>query len=212
MEPMQSATEASVGDSRWFRQAQPPAYPYSRLMDLVPWQPWIKWLRPRWSNLRFRESLRAYQPQSEPIDNVTELRATLSSLYANFQYKLDDASMLFDAMDTPPQCLAALESGLLRDDCDGYHAAIYHLIERRFASANNVRLITIVTKPFWHSHTMCVFDFDGQRYLINYRNVVPISKNDDAADQLKSKKKVRSIRKVLSNVWSAESGWQNALS
>jgi len=144
---------------------------------------WVGQARTKWSNARLAESMREYTPKAAQINSVAELSAELKRLYPSFHYTLDDASKGFDAMDTPPQCLANLEAGNLSDDCDGFHAAIYYLIQKRMPSAKDPHLVTVLTDPFWRSHTMCVFDTTengkNQRYLVNYTRVIPISSDKD---------------------------------
>lgn len=144
---------------------------------------WVGQARTRWSNARLSDSLRDYTPKTPQINSVADLSSQLKRLYPNFHYTLDDPSKGFDAMDTPPQCLSSLEAGDLKDDCDGFHAAVYYLIQKRMPSAKNVHLVTVITEPFWRSHTMCVFEIaEGgktQRYLVNYTRVIPITSDHD---------------------------------
>lgn len=144
---------------------------------------WVEQARTRWSNARLGESMRDYTPKTAQINSVADLSAAIKRLYPGFHYTYDDASKGFDAMDTPPQCLANLEAGDLKDDCDGFHAAIYYLIQKRMPGAKDPHLVTVVTEPFWRSHTMCVFDLSengkNQRYLVNYTRVIPITSDQD---------------------------------
>lgn len=171
---------------------------------------WVSSARPAWSNSRFANSLQEYTPQTKQINSVIELKAILPKLYSGFTYTYDDASKGFDAMDTPPQCLASLEAGNLHDDCDGYHAAIYHLLTERMPTAKNVRLLTVTTKPFWKSHTMCAFDvLEGshmQTYLVNYKALVPLE-NDAAAEPYLAKLESLETTGIVADQWSKARGW-----
>jgi len=168
---------------------------------------WVVWLKPIWNNFRFRKSIKVYIPQSKELDTISELREKVEELYKNFEYKYDDISMLFDAIDTPPQCLFYLENNTLQDDCDGYHAAIYHLVTHRVEKASNIKLITIVTKPFTKSHTMCVLDLNDKTYLVDYQQVIEIQDYSDVLDHMKQTYSVEPIYYHL-NTWDNEKGWK----
>ena len=168
---------------------------------------WVAWLKPKWNNFRFRKSIREYTPLSGELHAIGDLREKVKELYNNFNYKYDDASMLFDAIDTPPQCLFYLENNTLQDDCDGYHAAIHHLVTHRFANATNIRLITVVTKPFKKSHTMCVFDFEGKTYLADYQKVIEIQDYDKVLDHMKQVYSCEPVYYHL-NTWDVRKGWK----
>jgi len=163
---------------------------------------WVEHARTRWSNARLAESMRDYTPKAAQINSVAELSAEIKRLYPNFHYTYDDASKGFDAMDPPPQCLANLESGGLKDDCDGYHAAIYYLIQKRMPSAKDPHLVTVITEPFWRSHTMCVFDTTengkNQRYLVNYTRVIPITSDHDIEAEVERQESLKRAEKEKS--------------
>ena len=110
--------------------------------------------------------------------------------------------MLFDAMDTPPQCLQYLEGDGLKDDCDGFHSAIYWLIKTIADDTYDHRIITIVTKPFWKSHTMCTFKLKGKMYLVDYNSVIEVSSYYDILNNVDN-----SVYWHL-NTWDGK--WKNA--
>ena len=168
---------------------------------------WVVWLKPLWNGLRFRKSIKEYVPLSGEINTIGDLQDRVVELYKNFKYKYDDISMLFDAIDTPPQCLFYLENNTLQDDCDGYHAAIYHLIIHRMKNASNIKLITVVTKPFTKSHTMCVFDSNDKTYLVDYQRVVEIQDYSDALDHMKQIYSSKPLYYHL-NTWDGKKGWK----
>jgi hypothetical protein len=140
------------------------------------------------------------------MSTIAQLQTEIKRLHGGFHYKNDGASALFDAMNTPPQCLASLEAGNLTDDCDGYHAAIYELVLQRVPRAKNVRLLTVTTQPFWKSHTMCAFDLGDKSYLVNYQEIVPIANDAAAADYFAKHDNVTTTG-VVANQWDAEKGW-----
>jgi len=166
---------------------------------------WVKGLKISWSNFRFRKSLKEYEPLYPEIQNLQDVMKATKELNKNFHYEYDDITMLFDAMDTPPSCLYHLETDGLKDDCDGYHAAMYHLLHKRCDSASSIALITIVTKPFTESHTMCVFEMDSQLYLIDYSRVVEINSMEDVMSHMESVHGVNS-RFYHIDKWNQETG------
>lgn len=168
---------------------------------------WVVRLKPIWNNFRFRKSIKEYIPLSNELNTIGDLQERVGELYKSFTYKYDDISMLFDAIDTPPQCLFYLENSTLKDDCDGYHAAIYHLVTHRVENASNIKLITVVTKPFTNSHTMCVFDLNDKTFLADYQKVIEIQGYSDALDHMKQAYSTKPIYYHL-NTWDAEKGWK----
>lgn len=76
--------------------------------------------------------------------NLLEVRNEAKKLWAHFQYTYDDVTQLFDAMRSPATCYAEYKQGILRDDCDGFHAALYHMVHR---GGRECFLITYIPTP-----------------------------------------------------------------
>ena len=168
---------------------------------------WVAWLKPHWSNFRFRKSIKEYASTSGELNSIGEIQEKVINLYKNFEYKLDDFSMLFDAIDTPPQCLFHLENNKLLDDCDGFHAAVYHLLSQKAKNAVNIYLITVKTNPFTQSHTMCVFDLDEITYLVDYQSVIEMQDYNQSLDHMKQNYSCEPVYYHL-NTWDATNGWK----
>ena len=128
-------------------------------------------MRYYWSAVRHRNSIveisgnkldqyRQYIPAT-----ITEIRHTMQQLYKRFAWTQDGVGKLFDSMDTPAATWdKAFSNPPLKDDCDGYHDALYWAVSFNF----DCRLLTVATRKIRDSHTVLVIR-DGQHYyLANY--------------------------------------------
>ncbi|NLM46881.1 MAG: hypothetical protein GX200_08785 [Firmicutes bacterium] len=96
---------------------------------------------------------------------VTEIRHTMQQLYRRFIWTQDDAGKLFDSIDTPASAWdKAFSNPPLKDDCDGFHAALYWAVSFNFPC----RLLTVATRKIKDSHTVLVIRDGQQYYLANY--------------------------------------------
>lgn len=58
------------------------------------------------------------------------MRDLAKTLLESYEYTPDGPSQLFDAMRPPAYCYKEYKQGKLRDDCDGFHSALYHILDR----------------------------------------------------------------------------------
>lgn len=79
-----------------------------------------------------------------------------------FTYTYDKATQLFDAMRSPATCYADYVNGQLLDDCDGFHAALYHI-----ADHNNLDcyLLTYMTEDVTKSHTILAIKYATNNWV-----------------------------------------------
>lgn len=61
-----------------------------------------------------------------------------------------------------------LDAGVFVHNCDGFHSVVYHLFQQ---NGYDCALITLVTKPFTKSHTMCAFRIKDAYYVVNYQRI-----------------------------------------
>ncbi|NLN07086.1 MAG: hypothetical protein GX167_05635 [Firmicutes bacterium] len=123
------------------------------------------------------EQYRKYIPAT-----VNEIKHTMRQLYHRFIWTQDDLGKLFDSMDTPASAWdKAFSNPPLRDDCDGYHAALYWAVSFNCPC----RLLTVVTGDIKNSHTVLVIR-DGQHYyLANYNYLSrPLATIEDVLKEL----------------------------
>ena len=117
---------------------------------------WLECLRNFWSNLRWCTH-RKDTTKEIPTVNADNLNSTLREVYNNFEWTMDDWTQLFDSMRPAPYVYnlyfgAENTKTDFKDDCDGFHTVIYHILKN---NGYDVALITVATKPIKNSHTMC---------------------------------------------------------
>lgn len=161
---------------------------------------WLNYLRYRWSEFRHRDSPKCldrlfYQyliPSS--LDQITSLS---KKLFNRFEYTQDNLTMLFDSMDSPASCwLSAFEHPPLRDDCDGFHSALYWASSIYFYC----RLLTIMTIPLAKSHTCLIIkEGPGVYWIVDYtRTKGPFSSVGEAVKSIYKEGSVKVITYSLS--------------
>ena len=127
-------------------------------------QIWVREMRYRWSSLRHRnspksiddhlyETIKGYIPST-----VEDISGVSKEVHNRFVYTNDGVDRLYDSIDTPASCLGrAFINPPLRDDCDGFHSALYGLVNYNFRCS----LLTVVTEDIKSSHTMLFILDDG---------------------------------------------------
>lgn len=133
---------------------------------------WIGNLRYKWSNWRHRNSIkessetnRSWMPKT-----IRDIAVWVFWMEGKFKYTYDNWTMLWDSMNTPAACLdIALNASPLRDDCDGFHAAIMEGLNN--IEGCEVQLLTYVTKPIKYSHTVAVAKLQDKYLLIDYDKI-----------------------------------------
>lgn len=138
-------------------------------MNIIYWflKYWLK-IRIYWSN--FLNSTK-YIPNAEVkerIATVQSINIFAKKLYNYFSYKIDSASVLFDSIRSPQECYQEYLDGKLIDDCDGFHAALYHA-----ATSGNFDcyLLTRISEKISQSHTTLVVKYNNKYYLYDYNKM-----------------------------------------
>lgn len=93
------------------------------------------------------------------------MRALAKSLLESYEYTSDGPSQLFDAMRSPACCYREYKQGKLKDDCDGFHSALYHILDH---NAWSCCLITYVAEPLRLSHTVLAVSFKRGWMILDY--------------------------------------------
>ena len=87
----------------------------------------------KWSNfLNRKDNLKC--EESDPLNRGTfklSLQTIANHLYSKFIYQYDDIKVLFDCMRTPDRCYYEYQKSYLIDDCDGFHAALLHSVQKQ---------------------------------------------------------------------------------
>lgn len=138
---------------------------------------WLRYLKPSWSHFRWRDRLAGDTlPVPKNIITRADIQSFLNECYPVFDWTMDDITQLTDSFKPLPyiyneyyDAKKAGGSTKFKDDCDGFHSVVYHVLN---ANSIECALITLVTKPFTKSHTMCAYKAtEGGRtvyYVIDY--------------------------------------------
>ena len=148
---------------------------------------WLNHFKPWWSRLRWYKHL---EDESCAIPKVTRrtMESALKDIYAHYKWKADGFSELTDSYRPIPYIYnmyvqAAESSTIFEDDCDGFHSVVYHMFEHNGYSC---ALLTMVTKPFKNSHTVCAFRIKDAYYVVNYQKISgPYTSLQDFVDAYK---------------------------
>lgn len=135
---------------------------------------WCDYLKPFWSKIRWcgKRKIVGKEVTEKVTNTLTSVRTMCNEVYRRFEWTMDDFSQLFDSL-RPCEYLYNWyqESNYddpLKDDCDGYHSIIYHILQ---ANGFDCCIITIVTNPISKSHTMTMYKYNGCYYLVDYTSV-----------------------------------------
>lgn len=135
---------------------------------------WCDHLRPFWSQIRWcgKRKVKGEEVTEKITPTITSVRSLCQSVDDKFRWTMDDFSQLFDSL-RPCEYLYnwyknATKETPLKDDCDGYHSLIYHILT---ANGFDCCLFTIVTNPVKNSHTMTLYKYNNMYYLIDYTSI-----------------------------------------
>lgn len=132
---------------------------------------WVKQMRYKWSSIRHKDSPKHFTQEQQQkykilIPKTLKMVHHLSQeIYHRFQYTNDSWDRLYDSIDSPASCvLKAFENPPLKDDCDGFHSALYWFVSHNF----DCRLLTTVTQDIKNSHTLLLLKHNKKYYYIDY--------------------------------------------
>ena len=92
--------------------------------------------------------------------DINKLKEIQKKLYNRFTYSYDGIDELFDCMRKPAQCYLDSCKNNWEDDCDGFHAALYHIY---YKNGYDPYLLTmILPEKIFESHTICVIKNKNQ--------------------------------------------------
>lgn len=85
---------------------------------------------PFWSNIRWKKAIKKNIPlrEEDKVVNIHEIQPLLCEIMKHFKWTADGFTELWDSMTPPPQNYQYYVDGLLKDDCDGFHAVVYHCL------------------------------------------------------------------------------------
>lgn len=142
---------------------------------------WCNYIKLFWSKIRWcgKRKIKAV-PCTESLTSLGDIRQMCKTVYRSFEWTMDDISELFDSF-APVEYLynyyrdSEEAAEKFKDDCDGYHSVIYHILTQ---CGYDAALLTIATSPISKSHTMTLFKLDGKYYLVNYTSIIEYNTTD----------------------------------
>lgn len=147
---------------------------------------WLK-LRVGWSNIRWGKNNPTISQQVK-VNNASQIQLLAKDIYNKFTYEYDDITELFDAMRTPSRCYQDYLDGELKDDCDGFHAALYCVVQE---SGYECYLMTYITTPITDSHTVLLVKIKNQWHIFNYKSHLVLSSLSNIKEEIEDKYKVK---------------------
>lgn len=129
---------------------------------------WIKF-RVWWSNKINKDDVDDYELLEKHFMKSftkSKLLSIQKDLYSRFNYKYDSFKELFDSMKKPAQCYVNSCEDNWEDDCDGFHAALYHIL---FKNGYRAKLLTMLfPENILLSHTVCIVEKYNKIILCDY--------------------------------------------
>jgi len=123
---------------------------------------WTENLRYRWSRRRHARAPVTTTVRRDLIPKrFSDIQRVADELRSRFIYTRDGIDRLWDSIDTPASCWERAFPGPLRDDCDGFHAALYWAVSHNF----RCYLLTLVTRQIVDSHVLLYIRHGGHFYL-----------------------------------------------
>ena len=125
-----------------------------------------------WSNLYWRIKHAHYDYKVRICDLMRKtdnsisdyIKRSASNVLNKFEYKHDGVEELGDTIPPPAEAYYQYVNGVLKDDCDGFHACLYHL-----AKANGIesKLIEVFSLNNLFGHCVLAFK-DGDWKICDY--------------------------------------------
>lgn len=128
----------------------------------------VFWYKIRYINLK--------PIKNEPKElNLTAIKEELKNLLSRFKYTFDGVGELGDAIVPPDHAYKQLTSKVLNDDCDGFHAGVYEMLN---LSGYKTVMVTALNENVMTNHVMVLFKNNDILYLVNYDRVIKLFSMD----------------------------------
>lgn len=128
-----------------------------------------------WSNFFwkvFKKSvyeMRLYEVDYFIRDILAEIEMKANEVLERFHYKYDGIDELGDTMPPPAQMYYSFRClGKVKDDCDGFHASMYHILQKNAINSQLVRVSSLVN--MW-KHCVVAFKLNGKVYVLDYNHI-----------------------------------------
>ena len=122
-----------------------------------------------WSNIRFHKYIRKnidIKEKYKNINSIEDILKIINELYSKFVYTKDGIDELYDAITPPPQNYQHYLDGELKDDCDGFHSLVYHILYN-----NKINCCLLTTTALNSAHCILLFKFNNLWYINDYKKI-----------------------------------------
>jgi len=154
-----------------------------------------------WSNIRFCKSIRkniGIKNKFKNIKTVEDVLAVVFKLYPKFIYTKDGIDKLFDAITPPPQNYQYFINKSVKDDCDGFHSLVYHILYN-----NNINCCLLTANAINSGHCILLFKLNNLWYINDYNKIYGGNESIE--------KTILDYNKIYQNVYKSKSVNFNAL-
>lgn len=125
----------------------------------------------KWSNFLNRKDnlkLDEYYKLDKKKFQFSLLRIAVK-IHNKFIYQYDSIKVLFDCMRTPDRCYYEYLNGCLIDDCDGFHAALLHSVNKQGYPCG---ILTYIPKNNWmQAHSVLIVKNVATYYIVDYTKI-----------------------------------------
>lgn len=145
---------------------------------------------PFWSNIRWRKSFRNNIgiEEDDIIKSEKKLISKISDLHIALEYKADDASQLFDAINSPSQLYYDYKkNNNIKDDCDGFHALVFHILYN-----SKIECYLMTANAIGCGHCICLCKYNNKWHVIDYSHYE--DGYDTAAEAIEMYNKIYPVR------------------
>lgn len=123
-----------------------------------------------WSNVRFKKCTKDVEILEE--DDINCAPATVKSLakrlYKKFNYTDDGIDKLWDAITPPAQNYQDYLLGEVKDDCDGFHSLLLHVLAK---CRDHVECYLLSVVARGGGHCVLVYRYKKKWYVMDYTTV-----------------------------------------
>ena len=128
------------------------------------------------------------------VEGVYETPASIAesmdSLYKYFEYTPDGITDLFDSMRFPAECYKKLITSVFKDDCDGFHAAMYHVAKKKGFDAY---LLTYIPTDIKEGHTVVLIKYLSRYWILDYDKVLVNNSIEEVLNDTVNRRKVELV-------------------
>ena len=130
---------------------------------------WILWSNHRWKDVERHNMIiddKVDEWILKPLNSISDIKAMTCQAYKRFEWTRDGVDQLFDSMCPPPYNYVRYKTGVLKDDCDGYHALMYQILH-----ANNIECYLMSVVDWQWGHCILLFKFENNWYTMDYTTI-----------------------------------------